>query len=795
MRAKLYLLIPFLMLPVCCAKELQTPSGGEFLEAEMEQLQGQTKADVQDAGSFTWNAADRIAVHYVSGNPASASYSQATLKSGAGNYTAVFTANSSGVRNGYAVYPYEAADGDFPGIGTSTLRVRLPERYSVDISAPLSVNSFNPMVAANAPGQKLLFKHVGAMFRLKLSGVPNGTKSITVSTGKNIAGPFRVDLSSPDAPFISVSSSESVEDYTTLTFELSATVSSGVPSAVTLNVPVPVGLYSNLCITARDAAGKELACINAGTDRYLDRGRIRLLEFDFSGSRRLASFTVNPADIPVCGRVTLPLSITQIAASGGTETANAYTVSVFSISDRSVVSVALSGASVNVTGLREGEAIIRLLAQKGEDKIYADVPVSVKPAYLDIYGHSSYLYKARSTEFKARLMFGSQDVSYNGLKYSWSIVEGGTLATLTSSGSSAVLRSGINAGTVKLRCRLSPTDPDDPALSLAEEVEIEIIDPPHGTTGGLFSVSKTHGTEITQVCFARGNLYLQKSDGRYYIFDNQWDAYNGVVTHEAPEDAEKMDCLDPMTVVNEFGNYRTSSHIWIDGKETSNWFMLSVSQATYLLQTRKCSTVGGVANARFVVAKVGDCFGVILFPDVFTWPEELPVPVGINDIRSAAVDLATEGPEGVPADNCFSEQEWTDYLSPTGAVFLPGMASAPAFFSYDRYTDAGITATFKRWHGQNRAAYYTDPEKVGAVYGAQDTNAYYQMYHCYYVNEGYMYFCAQHQTNNTYYVSDATGAQSYMVIGPNGNGYNRRMDYVRYFHLRPVRYEYNKVVN
>ena len=62
------------------------------------------------------------------------------------------------------------------------------------------------------------------------------------------------------------------------------------------------------------------------------------------------------------------------------------------------------------------------------------------------------------------------------------------------------------------------------------------------------------------------------------------------------------------------------------------------------------------------------------------------------------------------------------------------------------------------------------------------------MYHCYYLNTGYMYFCAQQKTDNTYYVSDDTGTKSYMV-------YSMAIDWVRYFHLRPVRYEYNKVIN
>ena len=150
--------------------------------------------------------------------------------------------------------------------------------------------------------------------------------------------------------------------------------------------------------------------------------------------------------------------------------------------------------------------------------------------------------------------------------------------------------------------------------------------------------------------------------------------------------------------------------------------------------------------------------------------------------------MANKGMDGVPATNCFTAEEWNRYLDPTGAVFLPGMASAPTFFSYDRYSDTGVSNTYKRWHNQKRNIYYNDGEVIGATYAYQNENGYYQMYHSYYLNQGYMYFCAQHKTDNTYYVSDNTGEKSYMVYG-------MTIDWVRYFHLRPVRYEYNKVVN
>lgn len=792
MRDKIWSFV-LILLAASCAKEASMPEY-DLLEAVVEPLPPPSKANIEDSGAFTWNAGDCIAVNYVSGEPAFAHYYKATLASGAGDYTASFTAMKGGEREGYAVYPYNVADNNNPGTGTSALGIRLPENYDIDVTLPLSLDSRVPMVARNTPGQKLFFKHVASMFRLRLTGIPNGTKYVTVSTEKNICGPFFVDLTDEDAPVVKVSASGSPEDYTTVTFTLSEEVSAGSPSAITLNLPVPAGLYANLCVTALNASNKKIGCINAAEGRLLERGRIRMLDMDFAGSRRLASFTVKPVSIPVCRKDPLSMSVTQISTSGGTEMASGYLVSVLSISDRSVVAATVSGTAVNVMGLKEGEAIVRLMVTKGADVIYCDVPVTVTPAVVDIYNHISYLYKSRRTILKARLVSDSKDISYSGLKYSWSIIEGGGLATLSGSGSSVTFMSGLNTGTVKVRCRISPLDPEDPDVSLFTDVSIDIREYPHGTTGGLFSISNDYASQITQVCFAKGNAYKLKSDGKYYIFDNPWDAYNGVVTNEKPDDADIMDCLDPQTIVTNFGNYRTSRHIWINGEETRNWFMLSPEQATYLLRTRKTSTIGDTPNARFVVAKVADSFGVLLFPDTFYWPEELPVPQGINDIKSSVFDIANKGMEGVPESNCFSEQEWNEYLEPTGVVFLPGLASAPCFFSYTRYSDTGISSTFKRWHNQNRGLYTNDTEKTGALYAYDDEDAYHQMYHCYYLNEGYMYFCAQQQANNTYYVSDGTGTKSYEVYGYS-TSYGMRIDYVRYFHMRPVRYEYNKVVN
>lgn len=79
----------------------------------------------------------------------------------------------------------------------------------------------------------------------------------------------------------------------------------------------------------------------------------------------------------------------------------------------------------------------------------------------------------------------------------------------------------------------------------------------------------------------------------------------------------------------------------------------------FLFNSRSASTVNGTANARYAKAKVNNVQGVILFPDVYTHPEGVTAPTGINATGNAGWN-----------GNSYSGDDWMKMES-AGCVFLP----------------------------------------------------------------------------------------------------------------------------
>lgn len=94
------------------------------------------------------------------------------------------------------------------------------------------------------------------------------------------------------------------------------------------------------------------------------------------------------------------------------------------------------------------------------------------------------------------------------------------------------------------------------------------------------------------------------------------------------------------------------------GNTPNRWRVLTMEEYEFLCLTRKASTIGRTANARFVKAIVNGVKGLILFPDEYTHPKTLPVPVNIN-IGDADWE-----------ENQYSTDDW-NLMEETGAVFLP----------------------------------------------------------------------------------------------------------------------------
>ena len=92
----------------------------------------------------------------------------------------------------------------------------------------------------------------------------------------------------------------------------------------------------------------------------------------------------------------------------------------------------------------------------------------------------------------------------------------------------------------------------------------------------------------------------------------------------------------------------------------SGWRTLEITEWNYLFNTRSASTIGTTENARFVRAKLlGSKSGIILFPDNYTHPDGVTVPIKINE--NATTDYS---------DNNYDAAAWTK-METAGAVFLP----------------------------------------------------------------------------------------------------------------------------
>ena len=183
-------------------------------------------------------------------------------------------------------------------------------------------------------------------------------------------------------------------------------------------------------------------------------------------------------------------------------------------------------------------------------------------------------------------------------------------------------------------------------------------DPAPTPLSGVFTVSAGVPTGKT-VQFSPGNL--RYASGAWSFFDHQYDYY-------ATYSADAWDKFGWSNSTNNFGMststdnavYRGDLVDWgtVPGIGTG-WFTLSNNEWLYLFNTRSASTVNSVANARYAKGKVNGVYGIILFPDTYTHPTGVTLPVGINNVDNTGWN-----------GNNYSAADWTA-METAGCVFLP----------------------------------------------------------------------------------------------------------------------------
>lgn len=118
-----------------------------------------------------------------------------------------------------------------------------------------------------------------------------------------------------------------------------------------------------------------------------------------------------------------------------------------------------------------------------------------------------------------------------------------------------------------------------------------------------------------------------------------------------------------------FLDWGNENYINSGGNQISQWRTLSKDEFVYLL-THSGATIGGTANACYAKGQLngvtgvnsshGPIHGIFLFPDHYTHPNDVAVPLGINAGNS---DIGWEG-------NIYSSTDWRK-MEMAGAVFLP----------------------------------------------------------------------------------------------------------------------------
>ena len=188
--------------------------------------------------------------------------------------------------------------------------------------------------------------------------------------------------------------------------------------------------------------------------------------------------------------------------------------------------------------------------------------------------------------------------------------------------------------------------------------------------------------------FAPGNLqYIGSATTPYWKFaDNQYDiigtssqnntsatvdrdlfgwgtsGWSGSgATYYQPYDNNNSINFGPSGTTNLTGTYANADWGVYNSSNITNgygksWYTLA--SWNHVLSSRSASTIGGTENARFGICTVNGIYGLMIFPDTFTWPTSVTEPTE-NINGTGAVSIGT-----------YTAAQWTR-LEANGAVFLP----------------------------------------------------------------------------------------------------------------------------
>lgn len=268
---------------------------------------------------------------------------------------------------------------------------------------------------------------------------------------------------------------------------------------------------------------------------------------------------------------------------------------------------------------------------------------------------------------------------------------------------------------------------------------------PEGAICGVFSISPNE-----QVYFSQGNLQYQASTGTWRFAEYQYDYiggknrrvsphYNGWIDlfcwgssgwnsgvkyyqpwHQSiavPDIESKCATYTSNLIGNyEFADWGVYNAISNGGDHTGLWRTLSSDEWRYVFFERQASTLHGNVNARFVYAKVAKVKGIIIFPDNYTHPMGVKIPILINDLMGEEEPPRYFNTESHKSDgkgweqNIFSDSDWK-MMEKAGCVFLPaaGYRAGTSVYGYKNtrwdsegcYWSSSYCDKINGWHHAN----------------------------------------------------------------------------------------------
>lgn len=93
------------------------------------------------------------------------------------------------------------------------------------------------------------------------------------------------------------------------------------------------------------------------------------------------------------------------------------------------------------------------------------------------------------------------------------------------------------------------------------------------------------------------------------------------------------------------------------GNQAGLWRTLTKYEWDYILNIRHTSSINGIEDARYSKAAINEIEGLIIFPDTYAHPTNVPLPNAINNFSASYTDG-------------YSISEW-EQMENAGAIFLP----------------------------------------------------------------------------------------------------------------------------